>query len=223
MWNQEKLALYKNAADYAKEHNLALGQALSADQVKALDAPMLWYVEQAVPDPRCTLASTVCPSVNALVPQVYLPEGYAQALSVPTGGTISGENIKLTIDGQLRNTGQVIAQDTLTVKAESIDLSPNVVSIGTNAYKAESLNNATGSPKKPGTPEEIRKMLEQERRAFGQTGTVPNSGGSDGPAMVGPSPLVLGGARSGATSPVGVSGSPMTVPRGTNSAAPIGP
>jgi hypothetical protein len=82
----------------------------------ALDAPMLWYVEQAVPDPRCTLASTICPSVNALVPQVYLPEGYAQALAVPTGGTISGENIKLSVDGQLRNTGQVVARDTLTVK-----------------------------------------------------------------------------------------------------------
>jgi len=30
--------------------------------------------------------------VNALVPQVYLPEGCAQALSLPTGGTISGDN-----------------------------------------------------------------------------------------------------------------------------------
>lgn len=149
--DQEKLALYKNAADYAKDHNLALGQALSVDQVKALDAPMLWYVEQAVPDPRCTLASTICPSVNALVPQVYLPEGYAQALAVPTGGTIRGENIKLTVDGQLRNTGQVIAQDTLTVKAESIDLSPNVVSIGTNAYKAQGgWNVVTGTVVQPG-------------------------------------------------------------------------
>lgn len=149
--DQEKLALYKNAADYAKEHNLALGQALSVDQVKALDAPMLWYVEQAVPDPRCTLASTICPSVNALVPQVYLPEGYAQALAVPTGGTISGENIKLSVDGQLRNTGQVVARDTLTVKAESIDLSPNVVSIGTNAYKAQGgWNVVTGTVVQPG-------------------------------------------------------------------------
>ncbi|MBV8156466.1 MAG: hypothetical protein JO278_02350, partial [Dyella sp.] len=149
--DQEKLALYKNAADYAKNHNIALGKALTDDQVKALDAPMLWYVEQAVPDPRCTLSSTVCPSVNALVPQVYLPEGYAQALSVPTGGTISGENIKLTIDGQLRNTGQVIASDTLTVKAGSIDLSPNVVSIGTNAYKAQGgWNVVTGTVVQPG-------------------------------------------------------------------------
>lgn len=149
--DQEKLALYRNAADYAKEHNLALGQALSADQVKALDAPMLWYVEQAVPDPRCTVSSIVCPSVNALVPQVYLPEGYAQAVAVPAGGTISGENIKLTVDGQLRNTGQVIAQDTLTVKAGSIDLSPNVVSIGTNAYKAQGgWNVVTGTVVQPG-------------------------------------------------------------------------
>ena len=40
--DQEKLALYKNAADYAKAHHIALGTALSDDQVKALDAPMLW-------------------------------------------------------------------------------------------------------------------------------------------------------------------------------------
>ncbi|CAG9186323.1 DUF637 domain-containing protein [Cupriavidus pampae] len=112
---------------------------------------MLWYVEQAVPDPRCTAASSVCPSVNALVPQVYLPEGYAQALSLPTGGTISGDNIKIAVDGQLRNTGQVVANDTLTVKAGSIDLSPNVVSIGTNAYKAQGgWNVVTGTVVQPG-------------------------------------------------------------------------
>ncbi|CAG9186329.1 hypothetical protein LMG32289_06376 [Cupriavidus pampae] len=149
--DQQKLALYNNAADYAKANHIALGQALTDDQVKALDAPMLWYVEQAVPDPRCTAASSVCPSVNALVPQVYLPEGYAQALSLPTGGTISGDNIKIAVDGQLRNTGQVVANDTLTVKAGSIDLSPNVVSIGTNAYKAQGgWNVVTGTVVQPG-------------------------------------------------------------------------
>ncbi|WP_253699905.1 beta strand repeat-containing protein [Cupriavidus pauculus] len=149
--DQEKLALYKNAADYAKAHHIALGTALSDDQVKALDAPMLWYVEQAVPDPRCTAASTICPPVKALVPQVYLPEGYAQALAAPTGGTISGETIRLTVDGQLRNSGQVIATDTLAVKAGSLDLSPNVVSIGTNAYKAQGgWNVVTGTVVQPG-------------------------------------------------------------------------
>ncbi|WP_245001887.1 DUF637 domain-containing protein [Cupriavidus pinatubonensis] len=133
--DQEKLALYKNAADYAKEHNLTLGTALTPEQVAKLDKPMLWYVEQAVPDPSCnTASSVVCPGVNALVPQVYLPEGYAQALTKPTGGTITGENISLDIAGNLRNSGVVSAGDTLSVKAGSLDLSPNVVDIGKSAY-----------------------------------------------------------------------------------------
>jgi hypothetical protein len=76
-----------------RELSPAVGEAapLTRDGIyadnPALDAPMLWYVEQAVLDPRCTLASTICPSVNALVPQVYLPEGYAQGLRrcSPTG------------------------------------------------------------------------------------------------------------------------------------------
>ncbi|TXH99117.1 MAG: filamentous hemagglutinin N-terminal domain-containing protein, partial [Rhizobium sp.] len=150
--DQEKLSLYKNAADYARDNHIKLGQALTDDQVMALDAPMLWYVEQAVPDPRCsTVSSVVCPTVNALVPQVYLPEGYAQAMATPTGGTISGRDISVTVDGQLRNSGQVVATDTLAVKAGSLDLSPNVVDIGTNAYKASGgWNVITGTVVQPG-------------------------------------------------------------------------
>ncbi|EHP37521.1 filamentous hemagglutinin adhesin HecA 20-repeat-containing protein, partial [Cupriavidus basilensis OR16] len=47
--DQEKLSLYKNAADYAKAHNIALGTALTQTQVNELDKPLLWYVQQAVP------------------------------------------------------------------------------------------------------------------------------------------------------------------------------
>ncbi|WP_342052932.1 MULTISPECIES: DUF637 domain-containing protein, partial [unclassified Cupriavidus] len=75
----------------------------------------------------------------------------AQALSLPTGGTISGDSIRIAVDGQLRNSGQIVASDTLTVRAESIDLSPNVVSIGTNAYKAQGgWNVVTGTVVQPG-------------------------------------------------------------------------
>ncbi len=59
-----------------------------------------------------------------------------RAMATPTGGTISGRDISVTVDGQLRNSGQVVATDTLAAKAGSLDLSPNVVDIGTNAYKA---------------------------------------------------------------------------------------
>ncbi|MGT2456173.1 DUF637 domain-containing protein [Cupriavidus basilensis] len=150
--DQEKLTLYRNAADYAKEHHIQLGQALSPGQVAALDAPMLWYVQQAVPDPTCnTVASTACPTVNALVPQVYLPEGYAQALTKPTGGTIAGENVNLDIAGQLRNSGVITAGDTLNVKAGSIDAAPNVVDIGTSAYQVKGgWNVITGTVVQPG-------------------------------------------------------------------------
>ncbi|MFJ4291930.1 filamentous hemagglutinin N-terminal domain-containing protein [Cupriavidus sp. NPDC089707] len=150
--DQEKLILYRNAADYAKENNLALGTALTPEQVKALDAPMLWYVQQAVPDPSCnTVASTACGTVNALVPQVYLPEGYAQALTTPTGGTISGDNVNLDIAGLLRNSGVVSASDTLSVKAGSLDLSPNVVDIGKSAYRVSGgWNEMTGTVVQPG-------------------------------------------------------------------------
>ncbi|WP_196381670.1 hypothetical protein, partial [Ralstonia solanacearum] len=51
--DQQKLILYQNAADYAKAHNVQLGQALTHDQLAALDKPMLWYVTQQVPDPNC--------------------------------------------------------------------------------------------------------------------------------------------------------------------------
>ncbi|SFQ18565.1 polymorphic outer membrane protein repeat-containing protein/adhesin HecA family 20-residue repeat-containing protein, partial [Cupriavidus sp. OV096] len=49
--------------------------------------------------------------------QVYLPDGYVQALATPNGGAISGQNVSLDIDGQLRNSGQITAGDLLQVKA----------------------------------------------------------------------------------------------------------
>ncbi|SPC10168.1 EndoU domain-containing protein [Cupriavidus taiwanensis] len=150
--DQQKLVLYKNAADYAKEHSIVLGTALTQQQINELDKPLLWYVQQQVPDPSCnTAASTVCPSVLALVPQVYLPDGYAQRLNTPTGGTIAGDNVSLDFAGQIRNSGQVLAGDTLKVRAGSIDNSPNVVDIGTSAYRMQGgWNVVTGTVVQPG-------------------------------------------------------------------------
>ncbi|WP_296228762.1 hemagglutinin [Ralstonia sp. UBA689] len=136
--DQEKLILYKDAADYAKAHNIQLGQALTQQQIAELDKPMLWYVTQQVPDPNCnTVASTSCPTVSALVPQLYLPQGYADSITQPAGGVIAGQNVNLNVDGTLRNSGDVMAGDTLNVKAGSIDAAPNVVDIGTSAYKVD--------------------------------------------------------------------------------------
>ncbi len=136
--DQEKLILYGNAADYAKAHNIQLGQALTQQQIAQLDKPMLWYVTQQVPDPSCnTVASTACSMVSALVPQLYLPAGYADAITQPAGGVIAGTNVNVNVDGTLRNSGQVTAADTLNVHAGRIDAAPNVVNVGTSAYKVE--------------------------------------------------------------------------------------
>ncbi|CAH0445673.1 hypothetical protein LMG9673_04682 [Ralstonia pseudosolanacearum] len=136
--DQEKLILYRNAADYAKAHSIQLGQALTQQQIAQLDKPMLWYVTQQVPDPSCnTVASTACPMVSALVPQLYLPAGYADAITQPAGGVIAGTNVNVNVDGTLRNSGQITADDTLNVHAGRIDAAPNVVNVGTSAYKVE--------------------------------------------------------------------------------------
>ncbi|MBT1535686.1 DUF637 domain-containing protein [Ralstonia solanacearum] len=136
--DQEKLILYGNAADYARAHNIQLGQALTQQQIAQLDKPMLWYVTQQVPDPNCnTVASTACAMVSALVPQLYLPAGYADAITQPAGGVIAGSNVNVNVDGTLRNSGQITAADTLNVHAGRIDAAPNVVNVGTSAYKVE--------------------------------------------------------------------------------------
>ncbi|MFP3754406.1 DUF637 domain-containing protein [Cupriavidus sp. SIMBA_020] len=73
-------------------------------------------------------------------------------------------------------------------------LGADVTSAGMAAQN-EALNNATSGSKKTGTPDEIRKFLDKERAAFGQTRSTTGNGLADAP-VVSPSPLVLGGARS---------------------------
>ncbi|NKA93517.1 hemagglutinin [Ralstonia solanacearum] len=150
--DQEKLILYKDAAEYAKAHNIQLGQALTQQQIAELDKPILWYVTQQVPDPNCNaVASTACPMVSALVPQLYLPVGYAGGITQPAGGVIAGTNVNLNVDGTLRNSGEITAGDTLNVKAGTIDNAPNVVDIGTSAYKMEGgWLETTGTQVQPG-------------------------------------------------------------------------
>jgi filamentous hemagglutinin len=70
--DQEKKDLYGNAVTYAEQNNIQLGTALTQTQINALTQPMLWYVQQT--DPDCTATGTdTCPTITALMPQVYLP------------------------------------------------------------------------------------------------------------------------------------------------------
>lgn len=129
---QEKEYLYQNAIDYSKAHDLQLGAALTQEQINALDRPMLWYVEQTVPDPTCHATGTAtCPTITALMPQVYLPQD-TQALSA--GGNISGHDVTLKFNqdgnGSILNTGSIAASGTLSVDTHTLTNQANQVNVG---------------------------------------------------------------------------------------------
>ncbi|WP_345817682.1 filamentous hemagglutinin N-terminal domain-containing protein (plasmid) [Paraburkholderia sp. PREW-6R] len=129
--NQEKQVLYGNAIKYAEANNIALGTALGQAQIAALDAPMLWYVEETVPEPGCTATgSAACPTVTALMPQIYLPATYAV---VQHDGTITGQDVSLTATsgGSILNTGSITATDTLTVNSGTLTNQQRSTDIGT--------------------------------------------------------------------------------------------
>ncbi|UXU90306.1 two-partner secretion domain-containing protein [Burkholderia sp. S-53] len=129
---QEKMYLYQNAVDYSKAHDLQLGAALTQEQINTLDKPMLWYVEQTVPDPTCHATGTAsCPTITALMPQVYLPQD-TQAMSA--GGNISGRDVTLKFNqdgnGSILNTGSITASGTLSVDTHTLTNQANQVNVG---------------------------------------------------------------------------------------------
>jgi filamentous hemagglutinin len=128
---QEKGILYQNALQYAQTNNLQLGDALTQTQITALDKPMLWYVEQTVPDPTCKATGTAtCPTITALMPQVYLPQDTS---AMSAGGNITGQNVTLNFNkdgGSVLNTGSITASDTLTVNTGTLTNQANQVNVG---------------------------------------------------------------------------------------------
>ncbi|VVD71273.1 tRNA nuclease CdiA-2 [Pandoraea iniqua] len=132
--DQQKLVLYGNAVEYAKANNIQLGQALTPEQVSGLSQPMLWYVEQSVPEPGCQATGNAkCPTVTALMPQVYLPENFS---GLSAGGQILASNdLSLNFGssatgGSVLNTGSITSGGTLTVNTGTLTNRANVVDVG---------------------------------------------------------------------------------------------
>jgi filamentous hemagglutinin len=129
---QEKAYLYANALSYAEANDIQLGQALTQTQLNTLDKPMLWYVEQTIPDPSCKATGTAtCPTITALMPQVYLPST-TSALSA--GGNIIGTDVTLNFEGNgqgsILNTGTISASNTLKVDTPTLTNEANQVNVG---------------------------------------------------------------------------------------------
>ncbi len=132
--DQEKLVLYANATEYAKANDIRLGQALTQQQIGELTQPMLWYVEQTVPEPGCTATGTFsCPTVTALMPQVYLPAN-TSALSAD-GNIVASDSLKLNFGskesgGSVLNTGAITSGGSLTVNTGTLTNQQNQVDVG---------------------------------------------------------------------------------------------
>ncbi|WP_319022350.1 colicin E5-related ribonuclease [Burkholderia sp. Z1] len=126
--NQDKAALYGAALEYAKQNNIALGTQLSDAQLAQINAPMLWYVQQAVPEPGCQASGGAsCPTVQALMPEVLLPKNYA---AVNADGQITGTNVTLNYANSILNTGTVTAQN-LAVNTGSLTNEQRSTNVGT--------------------------------------------------------------------------------------------
>jgi filamentous hemagglutinin len=132
--DQEKLVLYANAQAYAKANDIPLGQALTQQQIGELTQPMLWYVEQTVPEPGCTATGTLsCPTVTALMPQVYLPAN-TSSLSAD-GNIVASDSLQLNFGdkqtgGSILNTGTIASGGSLTVTTGTLTNQANQVDVG---------------------------------------------------------------------------------------------
>jgi filamentous hemagglutinin len=126
--NQDKAALYGASIAYAQQNNIALGTQLSAAQLALINQPMLWYVQQTVPEPGCTaVGGSACPTEQALMPEVLLPTNFA---SVNADGEISGNSVTLNYANSILNTGTISAQD-LTINTGSLSNETRSTNIGT--------------------------------------------------------------------------------------------
>ncbi|MEQ0777667.1 DUF637 domain-containing protein [Paraburkholderia tropica] len=126
--NLDTAALYGAALQYAEQNNVALGTQLSQTQLALVNEPMLWYVEETVPEPGCTATGNgVCPTVQALMPEVLLPQNFAQ---VNADGTITGTNVVLDYANSILNTGTVTAEN-LSVDTGSLTNEQRSTNVGT--------------------------------------------------------------------------------------------
>ena len=104
-------ALLEAGIAMAEEWGLVPGVALTAEQVSVLTSDMVWLIERTI-----TLADGSTQQV--LVPQVYarVREGDLDG----SGALIAGRDLTLEVAGTTLNQGRILAQDTATVRTDTL-------------------------------------------------------------------------------------------------------
>ncbi len=108
----EYMALMNNAAIFAKEQQLTVGVALTAEQMAKLTSDMVWLVEKDVTLPNGEVT-------RALVPELYIRSVQDGDLSA-SGALISGNNVQLNMSGDLTNSGTIAGRKVVDITAENI-------------------------------------------------------------------------------------------------------
>ncbi len=100
-------ALLTNGATYAKEFNLQVGVALTAEQMAQLTSDIVWLVEKEVDGQK------------VLVPQVYLAPSKNVELKA-NGAVIAADNVQITASGDVKNGGAIKATESVNIQAVNI-------------------------------------------------------------------------------------------------------
>ncbi len=100
-------ALLTNGVTYAKEFNLQVGVALTADQMANLTSDIVWLIEKEVNGQK------------VLVPQVYLAPSKNIELKA-NGAVIAADNVQITASGDVKNAGAIKATESVNIQAVNI-------------------------------------------------------------------------------------------------------
>jgi len=100
-------ALLTNGATYAKEFNLQVGVALTAEQMAKLTSDIVWLVEKEVDGQK------------VLVPQVYLAPSKNVELKA-NGAVIAGDKVQITASDDVKNGGAIKATESVNIQAVNI-------------------------------------------------------------------------------------------------------
>uniref|UniRef100_UPI0035643F44 hemagglutinin repeat-containing protein n=1 Tax=Hydrogenophaga sp. TaxID=1904254 RepID=UPI0035643F44 len=130
-------ALMGAGATFAAAHQLRPGVALSAAQMAALTADIVWLVEQNI-----TLADGS--TTRALVPQVYVMVRPGDLHD--SGALIAARDISLNLSGDLHNAGSIAGRRLTQISAENIhNLGGQIAGETTVLGARTDLNNTGGS------------------------------------------------------------------------------
>ena len=98
-----------NAAEEAKKNGLAIGKALTKEQIAKLDKDIVWYEYQNVD------------GIQVLAPKVYLSQNTLKNLNTDTRSRITGIENTYVRTGNLENTGLIGGYGNTYVEAKDIN------------------------------------------------------------------------------------------------------